>query len=223
MILGLFMLTGCSQQSTQPDSTPSPTEVTVTQTNEPQESQVTTEITDKVLIVYFSFPENEGMDTSSGASRVALDEGVVGNTQYVAQLIQERTGGDIFRIETVQEYPNEHDSLVDMADQEKEDNARPELKAVPNLDEYSVLFFGYPIWWYDFPMPVYTFLESVDMSSKTVIPFNTHGGSQFSSTLNSLEQLQSDALIEENGLTISRNNVANCTDEVQSWLNDLGY
>ena len=86
---------------------------------------------------------------------------VLGNNQYVAQLIQQEVGGDLFRIETVQEYPGTHDALLDFAYNELSENARPELSTqIENLDSYDVIFLGYPNWNADLPMPlyIYTFL-----------------------------------------------------------------
>lgn len=73
------------------------------------------------------------MDTVAGASRVAVDGEVLGNNQYVTQIIQQETGGDLFSIETVQEYPTTHEPLLDFAYEEKADNARPELAAKPSF------------------------------------------------------------------------------------------
>ena len=132
----------------------------------------------------------------------------MGATEYVARVIQDNTGGDLFQIETEQTYPGTHDPLVDQAADEQDENARPALKTtIDNLDDYDVIFLGYPNWWGDMPMPLYTFLEAYDFSDKTIIPFNTHGGSRFSSTISTIEELQPNATVIEDGLTISRNDV----------------
>lgn len=140
-----------------------------------------------ILIAYFSVPETDGTDTVAGASRVVVDGEVLGNNQYIAQLIQQEAGGDLFRIETVQEYPGTHDELLDFAYNELSENARPELASqIENLDDYDVIFLGYPNWNADLPMPLYTFLEEYDFSGKTIIPFTAHGGSGFSGTIQTL-------------------------------------
>ena len=96
--------------------------------------------TGKTLIVYFSMPESEGTDASSGASRVVIDGEMMGSTQYIANLIQENTGSDLFRIETVQTYPGNHEVLVEQAYAERDANARPELAShIMNLDEYDII------------------------------------------------------------------------------------
>ena len=195
-------------------------------TGEAAESGETSEGNGNILIVYFSVPENadiEGVTAVSGASIVVRDGEKLGNTQYMAQIIQQNTGGDIFRIETVQEYPLDHDPLVDMAAEEQDNEARPSLKALPeNLEDYDTVFIGYPNWWGDMPMPHYTFLESVDLSGKTIIPFCPHGGSGFSRTVSEIAQMQPEAEVSENGLAISRNDVDGSEDEIVDWLDSLG-
>ncbi len=175
-----------------------------------------------VLVAYFSVPETDGVDTVSGASRVVVDGEVLGNTQYIAQLIHQETGGDLFRIETVQDYPGSHDALLDYAYNELSENARPELASqIENPDNYDVIFLGYPNWNSDLPMPLYTFLEEYDFSGKTIIPFTTHGGSGLSRTVQTIQELQPDAAVVENGLSISRNNVPDAQSEVSDWIAGL--
>lgn len=175
-----------------------------------------------ILIAYFSVMETDGVDTVAGASRVAADGEVMGNNEYIAQLIQQETGGDLFSIETVQEYPSTHDPLLEAAYEEKAQNARPELAAqIENPDNYSVIFLGYPNWNADLPMPLYKFLEAYDFSGKTIIPFTTHGGSGFSRTVQTISELQPGADVSSDGLSISRNSVAGAKSEVVSWVNGL--
>ena len=107
-----------------------------------------------ILIAYFTVPETDGVDTVAGASRVVVDGEVLGNNQYIAQLIQGEVGGDLYAIETVQEYPGSHDPLLEYAYTEKAENARPELAGqIENLEDYDVIFLGYPNWNADLPMP----------------------------------------------------------------------
>lgn len=162
------------------------------------------------------------MDTVAGASRVAVDGEVLGNTQYIAQLIQQETGGELFRIETVQEYPGSHDPLLEYAWNERAENARPELSSqIENLDSYDVIFLGFPNWNADLPMPVYTFLEAYDFAGKTIVPFTTHGGSGFSRTIQTIMELQPEASVIENGLSISRNSVPDAQGDVTEWVAGL--
>ena len=176
-----------------------------------------------ILIAYFSVPETDGVDAVAGASRVVVDGEVLGNTQYIAQLIQQQTGGDLFRIETVQEYPGSHDPLLEFAYNERAEGARPELAAqMENLDSYDIIFLGYPNWNADLPMPLYTLLEQTDLSGKTIVPFTTHGGSGFSRTIQTIQELQPNATVVSDGLSISRNSVAQAEGDVASWVSGLG-
>ena len=178
-----------------------------------------------ILIAYFSMPEDvdpAGADAVSGASIVVRNGEKLGNTQYIAQLIQETIGGDLFRIETVQQYPLDHDPLVDQASDEKAAGDRSELAAhIDNLDQYDVILLGYPNWWADLPMPLYTFLEEYDFSGKTIIPFVTHGGSRASRTVETIAQLQPNAAVWDDPLVLSRNDVADSAAQVIAWAGGL--
>ena len=202
------------------DKTDAPTEET---TGSESEQGDLAAASSNILIAYFSVPETDGVDAVEGASRVVVDGEVLGNTQYIAQLIQQQTGGDLFRIETVQEYPGSHDPLLEFAYNERAEGARPELAAqMENLDSYDIIFLGYPNWNADLPMPLYTLLEQTDLSGKTIVPFTTHGGSGFSRTIQTIQELQPNATVISDGLSISRNSVAQAEGDVASWVSGLG-
>lgn len=181
----------------------------------------------RTLIVYFSQPEEvklEGVDGVSGASILQKNNQILGSTQYLAQVIQRHTGGELFRIETVIAYPTQHEPLLRYAEQELRDNRHPELKAkIDNLADYDRIFIGYPIWWYKMPMPVYSFLQQHDLSGKTLIPFTSHGGSRFSDSLREIKRLQPDAQLITQGLAIARDDVTDdsTVTRVSDWLNQL--
>lgn len=177
-----------------------------------------------ILTAYFSVPEDvETVDAVAGASIVVRENEKLGNTEYVARLIQQAVGGDLFRIETMDAYPLDHDTLVDQAADEQDENKRPELSGhVENFDQYETVILGFPNWWADLPMPVYTFLEEYDFGAKTIIPFVTHGGSGFSGTIDTISQLQPGAHVSENALSLSRNNVADSEAAVVEWAQSLG-
>lgn len=183
------------------------------------------EASSRILVVYFSVPEDvdtAGVDAVSGASIVVRDGEKLGNIQFAAQIIARETGADLFRLETVEPYPLDHDPLVDQAAQEQDDNARPELAALPDLSGYDTVFLGYPNWWGDLPMPLYTFLEQVDLSAKNVIPFTVHGGSGLSDTVRTISELQPGASVWDDALSISRNQVADGEAEIVEWVSGLG-
>ncbi len=179
-----------------------------------------------ILIAYFSVPENvdiSGVDAVAGASVVVRNSEKMGNTEYVAKVIQQTVGGDLFRIETVEEYPLDHDPLVDQAADEQDEKKRPELlNHVENFEQYETIILGFPNWWADLPMPVYTFLEEYDFSGKTIIPFVTHGGSGFSGTVRTISDIQPQAEVSDNTLSLSRNAVAGSAEDVIAWAESLG-
>lgn len=176
----------------------------------------------KSLVVYFSVPETDGVDASSGASRIVVDGGVMGSTQYVASLISRAAGADLFEIKTVRAYPGSHEELIRAAKTEIDAAARPELAAhIGNPDDYDVVFVGFPNWWYDMPMPLYSFFDEYDFSGKTVIPFCTHGGSRFSGAVETIRELEKDAVVLD-GLAVARDRVAESEDEVLKWLEKIG-
>lgn len=179
----------------------------------------------KSLVVFFSMPETtdpSDMNQEEENSAVVIDGEVLGNTQYVAQVIQENTGADLFRIEPAEPYPTDHETLVDLASEEQEQGARPELKSkVENLDQYDTVFLGYPNWWGDMPMILYSFLDEHDLAGKMIIPFNTHGGSGFSDTISSISELEPDAVVNENGYSVSRDDVHEAEPDIIEWLQNL--
>lgn len=176
----------------------------------------------RILIAYFSMPEPSGDSAVAGASRVVEAGDVLGNTQFVAQKIGEETGGELFQIETVQSYPSDHDELTEYADNEKRQNARPELKThIADMEQYDIIYIGYPNWWGDMPMPVYSFLEEYQMDGKIIVPFSTHGGSGFSATISTISGLQPNATVIDSALTISRNSVSDAQQEIKNWVKEL--
>lgn len=174
-----------------------------------------------VLVAYFSYPEPDGVDASTGASRLVIIDAVTGHVEFLAGIIQDATDADIFRIETVQQYPASHAPLIAQAQDELNNGIRPALRTnIENLDQYDVIFVGYPNWWGNLPAPLYTFLESYDFAGKTIVPFNSHGGSGLSNTVGTIRSIQPDADVR-NGFTVSRNSVGNATDELLNWLRQL--
>ena len=145
-----------------------------------------------------------------------------GNTEQMAQFIQAETGGDLFQITPATPYTDDYNALLDIAQQEQGEDARPELAAqVENWDSYDVVFVGYPDWWSDAPMPVYSFLESYDWAGKTLVPFCTSGGSGFGRSLDRLPHSAPGATILE-GLHINGDHVDGAAGEVAGWIDGLG-
>lgn len=170
----------------------------------------------KMLVVYFSLAGEQ------------YNVGVVeeGNTSIIAHMIAEQTGADLFEIEATTPYPTSHSELLDVSRQEMTSHARPEIAGtVDNMDDYDTIFIGYPIWWADMPMIVYNFLESYDLSGKTIVPFCTHGGSGLSNTESAIANITGGTM--KDGLAIpgttAQNDRETARSEVTKWLKEGGF
>ncbi len=180
----------------------------------------------KILVVYFSVPETTSsynMNRHEENSTVVIDGKVLGNTQYVAMLIQEMSGADIFRIEPVNPYPMSHSELLDIAEHEHDSGTRPAIQnTIADFAGYDIIFIGYPNWYADMPMIMYTFLEEYDFNGKTIIPFCTHGGSGFSRTIQAIANAARGANVLKNGFAISRSHMDEARFGIAEWLKELG-
>ena len=187
--------------------------VTIQAETEPQTDSDGTNI----LVAYFSrADENYNVGT--------IDKG---NTQIVAEYIASEVGADSFHIETVTPYPADYDDCCDVAKQELADKARPEIQGgVENMEQYDIVFLGYPIWWGDMPMAVYTFMDSYDFSDKVVIPFNTHEGSGESGTYSAIGSYLPNAQVLD-GMAIQGKTAQEFSSDTQQsvrdWLDGLGF
>lgn len=223
LVLGLTACSGNDGEQPMDMSTPEPSVSAPVETEPQTDSQPETQDR-KTLVVYFSLPETDDpndMTEEEENSTVVIDGEVLGNTQYMAYVIQEQTGADIFRIEAETPYPLNHDTLVDQAAEEQAQQARPAIAAqVENMADYDVVYLGYPNWWGDMPMILYTFLEEYDLSGKTVIPFNTHGGSGFSRTIDTIRELEPEATVLD-GLSISRDHIQDAEQEIVDWVQEI--
>ena len=164
----------------------------------------------------------EEAETENGQNILIAYFSWSGNTEELAGMIQSETGGELFEIEPAEPYTEDYDALLDQAQQEQRENARPELAAqVENWDSYDVIFVGYPNWWSDAPMAVLSFLESYDCTGKTIVPFNTSGGGGFGNSLASIEESAAGAEILE-GFTVAGDNVSSAQADVSEWISSLG-
>lgn len=206
------------------ESTETETEQSTEGTAEAESSEAGAQ--SSLLVAYFSYAENaalpDDVDASASASIQPWNGALTGNTGVVADMIAQATGADLFSIQTVEQYPDTYDATIDQGQQEQSDGARPELAThLENLDSYDTIFLGFPNWWGDMPMAVYTFLDEVDLSGKTVIPFVTSGGSGFSNTISTIQQMEPQATVQE-GLSIGASSATGAQQQVESWLSELG-
>lgn len=165
----------------------------------------------KTLVVYFS----------KAGENYAVGNIKKGNTRIVAEMIAEETDGTLFQVEPVKEYPKDYTECAEVAQQELNSNARPAIKGDIDVENFDVVYIGYPIWWDDMPMPLYTLIEKHNWQGKTVIPFCTHEGSGLGSTERKLKKACEGATVLK-GLAVRGSIAQNSQDQarktVKNWL-----
>ena len=197
----LFLVGGCgsAKKDAAPAAKPANTTAAATGTSQGSLESLKGK---KVLVAYFSYS---------------------GNTRKLAETVHNKVGGDMFEITTVKPYAAKYDDCVEYAKKEKADKGRPELKSkVANMQQYDVIFLGFPVWWYTLPMPVYSFLESNDLAGKTIVPFMTHGGGGeyncFKDVANAAPKAKT-----LTGLCLPGGSVNNAGGDVDTWLKGLKF
>ena len=144
----------------------------------------------------------------------------VGNTEVAAGIIKELTGADLFKLEQLKPYARDYNECIAQAQADQRQNARPDLKSFPEtLDEYDVIYLGYPNYWSTMPMAVFTFLEHFDFSGKTIKPFCTHEGSGLGSSLSDIKKLCPAAKVEK-GLAIHGGSVKRSRKDIEKWVRE---
>ena len=167
--------------------------------------------------------ENQNNQESGDRNVLVVYFSHTGNTETVANFIHEAVGGDIIKLETEEPYTDNYNDLLDIAQNEQNENARPALSTrIDNIEDYDTIFLGYPIWWGDMPMALYTFLDEYDLSGKTIAPFTTSGGSGLSGTPSNIADEEPNATVTE-GLSIGDDNVEDSQSEVNEWLSEIGF
>ena len=170
-------------------------------------SDINTEDTNRILVVYFSWS---------------------GHLDSMAHWVADETGGDLYRVTAADPYPEDYNATADRAKQEQDDDVRPEISVditPEQMSEYDTIFFGFPVWWYDLPMPMWTFLENYDFSGKTIIPFFSHeGSSNGANALPTVEKLAVGATVRsDDALSIRGGNVDSAENDVRAWVQGLNY
>ena len=165
------------------------------------------------LVIYFS---RSGENYFGGELKVIEK----GNTEVIAEYIQNETGANIFKVEPLNPYPDDYMKCIDVAKKEQKDGARPEIKeTLSDISSYDVIYIGFPNWWGTLPMPMWTQLEQLDFTGKTVKPFVTHEGSGFGSSLNDLKNLCDGAEIKK-GLSVPGDKVYDVKDNILHWIEE---
>lgn len=141
-----------------------------------------------------STDESTGTDASGGSNILVAYFSWSGNTEEMATYIQEQTGGDLYEIQPVTPYPEDYNECGDVALEERDNNARPEIQDLPaDLSGYDTLFIGYPIWWHTAPMIIGTFLENYDLTGVDVYPFTQSASMDTEQFDNSMEFVRTSA------------------------------
>ena len=177
----------------------------------------------KTLVAYFSWQATEEVDGVTCASLVNIDGKTIGNTEHVAALFAKELGADLFRIETERTYPLTRGALIESTKEEQDKNEHPALKThVEDMDQYEIIFLGYPLWWYDFPMPIYSFFDEYNLEGKTIVLFTTHAGNRFCKTLRTAQDLLPTSPIVQ-GLATHEDDVADAESHIKRWLIHAGF
>ncbi len=179
--------------------------------------------TEKILIAYFTWAENVADDSGADATTSASVQ-APGNVAQMAAWIQQETGGDLFSIRVKEPYSADYDECLDRAADEKAENARPVLsERVADMAEYDTVFLGFPNWWYSAPMAVFSFLEENDLNGKKVVLFCSHGTGGLASSVKDISAVLPDSEIETNVLGVYRDDIPECQETINNWLEEIGY
>lgn len=180
----------------------------------------------KILIAYFSrwgntdYPSD--VDASTGASIQIRNGNKQGTTQIMAEYIQTAVGGDIHLIETSSRYPVSFDDVRDLNHSEMASNYLPPLKnKVDNMDNYDIVFVGYPVWATDAPQAIKSFLSQYDMTGKTVVPFCTHDGYGAGRSYATVANAAPGSTARD-GLALLASDVPTAENRVKEWLERIG-
>lgn len=176
----------------------------------------------KTLVAFFTARNNTTVnaasDSLSSSTQSTIGDTAYGNAQLLAKYAVDYTGADVFAIQTVKAYDEDYNDAIEDAQEEQNENARPELKSkVAGMENYENVILIYPCWWGDVPMAVATFLESYDFSGKTIYPVSTHAGSGLGSSVGTIKSLAKGATVKD-GLDVPGSSVAGAEADVQAYL-----
>ncbi len=213
-------------KSEEPAANVETTPVTEAGAEKPEDSS-TNQSGSKILIAYFTWAENtqvenpEEVDVDATTSASVL---LPGNTAKMAGWIQQKVGGDLFSIVVSEPYSSDYDECLDRAADEKAENARPELvNHVDNMEDYDVVFLGFPNWWYTAPMAIFSFIEEYDFSGKTVVPFCAHGIGGLAGSVTDITAALPDSTEVLEPIGVYRPDIDSAQPVINEWLEGLGF
>ena len=219
-ILVLFSLAACgsSQESAEEPDTSAEEQV---ETEDAGTADAGDAASGDILILYFSAANMTDADAVTGATPMGEADGTTG---WMAQVIQEQTGGEVVQITASEAYPSDYEETADKAKGEADNDARPAYEPL-DIDptQYSTVFIGYPIWWYQMPMVMYTFFDDYDFNGVTIVPFNTHEGSGDGGTYDDIRGLEPGADVLD-GFALRGGNAGDdsAKDDIIQWIGGLG-
>ncbi len=159
------------------------------------------------------------------AKNLVLYFSVYGTAKKTAEEIAKQMNADLVEIEPVIPYDSDRDhynALAAYAKKEHDENMRPAIKNQINLEGYDNIFIGYPMWWYTFPMIIYTLFDEYDFSGKTIIPFNTHMGSKDGGTYKTVKELAKGATVLDGMPMEMKEAEAGNAEKIDRWLKQIG-
>lgn len=167
----------------------------------------------KTLVAYFSHNKENYFNGT-------IQSIEVGNTQVVAEKLQNMLKADIYQIQPLHEYPEKYDECIARAKEELNKDERPKImNRVPHMEDYDRIYLGFPNWWGTMPMCVWTFLESYDLKGKKIYPFCTHEGSGMGNSVNDLKKLCSQSIIKH-ALAIRGSQVNQSDNKLKEWIEE---
>ena len=164
----------------------------------------------KSIIIYFSRAD----ENYFGVSLKYIEKG---NTEVIAEFIQDLTGADMFKVEPLVPYSKDYMECIEEAKIRTKNHDAPIKENVPEISSYDVIYVGAPIYWGGMPEELITALNGLDFNGKIIRPFTTHEGSGLSGVPRQLKEICKGAEILD-GLAISGSQVNNSKSKVESWI-----
>ena len=179
------------------------------------------EVKTKNVVAEASDSATEGKE--AGSKSLIVYFSLSGNTEFVADEVAKETGADVFRVvpADASRYDGDYNTVVDIAKKEITEQVRPEFAgSLANFEQYDIIYLGYPCWWGDMPMIMYSFLDKYDLSGKTLAPFTTNEGSGFGDSLTNIQKAAPQVRLVD-GLQLRGKQVKNSVGEIKAWVDGI--
>ena len=214
----------------EPAETTTP-ETTTPETAETEENAAAPDDTQAEEETSLDVSDTDTADTETAAEETGANALVVyfsatGNTKAAAETLAGMQGADLVEIVPEEPYTDEdldyNNSSSRSTVEQNDANARPAISGtIDNIENYDVVYVGYPIWWYDMPRIMYTFFDTYDFSGKTIVPFCTSGGSGLSGTPDTIAEFEPEATVLD-GIQLGSSAAHDAEEELSAWLTEIG-